>query len=107
MNTKKKIVTIIAATAAIAFTTAPLTATIANAAHKVKCYGVNSCKGKSKCKTAQNGCKGKNSCKGKGYLMKTEKDCKKMGGSATEPSADSDNMSNTSTTSTQSTGSGQ
>ena len=50
MVTKKKIAAIIATTAAIAFVTAPLTATVANAHGKVKCYGVNSCKGKSKCK---------------------------------------------------------
>jgi len=103
MDAKKKIATIIAATAAITFITAPLTATIANAAHKVKCYGVNSCKGKSKCKTAQNACKGKNSCKGKGVVMKTEKECKKLGGSTTEPTS-SDSATTSSSTDTSSSG---
>jgi uncharacterized membrane protein len=32
---------------------------------KVKCFGLNSCKGKGSCKTAMNECKGKNSCQGK------------------------------------------
>lgn len=82
----KKIATLIAATAAITFVTAPITATIANAKN-VKCYGVNACKGKSKCKTAQNACKGKNSCKGKGVTMMSSKACAKKGGSTTEPSA--------------------
>lgn len=88
---KKKIAGVIAATAAIAFVTAPLTSAFAHTSAKIKCYGVNKCKGKSACKTAQGSCKGKNSCKGKGYLMKTEAQCKKMHGkmketSKTEPS---------------------
>ena len=85
---KKKIATIIAAAAAIAFVTAPLTSTVAQAHSKVKCYGVNSCKGKSTCKTSQNGCKGKNSCKGKGVVMMKESKCKKMHGSTTAPSSE-------------------
>ena len=42
---------------------------------KVKCEGVNSCKGNSACKTAENECAGNNSCKGKGFLMLTDADC--------------------------------
>jgi hypothetical protein len=42
---------------------------------KVKCEGVNSCKGKSACKSANNSCKGQNSCKGKGYLEMTQAQC--------------------------------
>jgi hypothetical protein len=37
-----------------------------DAADKHACKGMNSCKGKGGCKTADNECKGKNSCKGKG-----------------------------------------
>jgi hypothetical protein len=51
---------------------------------KVHCYGVNSCKGQSACKTASSACKGQNSCKGKGFLEKTEAECEQMGGT-TEP----------------------
>ena len=43
---------------------------------KVKCEGVNSCKGHSECNTAENDCAGKNSCKGKGFVMMTPEECK-------------------------------
>ncbi|HEV8644064.1 MAG TPA: hypothetical protein VGR01_00665, partial [Burkholderiales bacterium] len=41
----------------------------------VKCYGSNSCKGQSECKTAMSACKGQNSCKGQGFSMLTDKAC--------------------------------
>ena len=89
MNSKKKRLGLtIATAAAIAFATAPITSTMAQAAtKKVNCYGVNACKGKSQCKTATSDCKGHNNCKGKGYLMKTAKQCKKLGGSVEEPTS--------------------
>ncbi len=37
-----------------------------DATDKHACKGMNSCKGKGGCKTADNSCKGKNDCKGKG-----------------------------------------
>ncbi len=84
----KKLVGAIATAAAIAFVIAPVTSTVANAAStKAPCYGVNSCKGKSDCKTAVNACKGKNSCKGTGVSMQTAKKCAKMKGSTTPPAA--------------------
>jgi hypothetical protein len=43
---------------------------------KVKCGGINSCKGKGACAGASNGCAGKNGCKGKGWVEATEKECK-------------------------------
>src|SRR4029079_8481441 len=43
---------------------------------KVKCGGINSCKGKSSCHSASNGCAGLNSCKGKGWVEATAKECK-------------------------------
>jgi len=54
-----------------------------HAAKNVACYGVNSCKGTSDCKTAHNDCKGMNSCKGEGFIHKTEAACAKAGGSLT------------------------
>lgn len=65
----------IATAAALLFGT--LTATTASGAEeaKVKCAGVNSCKGHSACATAQNACQGQNSCKGKGYLALTQAEC--------------------------------
>ena len=47
---------------------------------KVKCGGVNACKGKGGCKGADNACKGQNGCKGKGFVDMTEKQCKDKGG---------------------------
>jgi hypothetical protein len=47
----------------------------------VKCTGVNECKGKGGCKSAQNDCKGKNACKGKGFVeTKDAKECTTKGG---------------------------
>ena len=54
-------------------------------AKAVHCYGVNSCKGTSDCKTAKNDCKGLNSCKGTGFKEMSEKKCAAAGGSLTEP----------------------
>lgn len=50
----------------------------------VHCYGINTCKGTSDCKTAKNECKGQNACKGHGFKTLTTKACKAAGGSLTE-----------------------
>jgi hypothetical protein len=42
---------------------------------KVKCEGVNACKGQGACATAQNSCQGQNSCKGHGYLLLSKAEC--------------------------------
>jgi hypothetical protein len=42
---------------------------------KIKCTGVNSCKGQSSCKSAKNSCKGMNSCKGQGFVEMTKASC--------------------------------
>jgi hypothetical protein len=42
---------------------------------KIKCEGVNECKGKGSCSSANNSCAGKNSCKGKGFEMMTAEEC--------------------------------
>ena len=47
---------------------------------KIHCTGVNSCKGKSECASADNSCHGQNSCKGKGWVSMTEKQCTAKGG---------------------------
>jgi hypothetical protein len=48
---------------------------------KVKCVGVNSCKGKGACASAANGCSGQNGCKGKGWVeVASEKACKDQKG---------------------------
>lgn len=81
MNATKKLTgTVLAITAATAFSLAP---TIASAKqccnHKhipvVKCLGVNGCKGNSSCKTAKNACKGLNACRGQGYVTLNQREC--------------------------------
>lgn len=77
-----------AATAALLALTAAATTAPALAKDKaetVHCYGVNSCKGTSDCKTAKNDCKGTNSCKGTGFKEMTAEKCTAAGGSLTEP----------------------
>lgn len=44
-------------------------------AGKVKCSGINDCKGKGACKSATSSCKGMNDCKGKGWVESSSKDC--------------------------------
>jgi hypothetical protein len=56
----------------------------AGAEAKVKCEGVNACKGHSDCKTAENECKGMNSCAGKGFMMMTEAECEAAKAAAAE-----------------------
>jgi hypothetical protein len=51
---------------------------------KVKCAGINSCKGKGACSSASNGCSGQNSCKGKGWVEATAKECKDGKGKVVE-----------------------
>ncbi len=49
-------------------------------ASPVFCAGVNSCSGKSECKTPKHECVGKNACTGQGILKMSAKDCKAKGG---------------------------
>lgn len=42
---------------------------------KVKCEGINSCKGKGACKSADHGCAGQNGCAGKGWVETTKEEC--------------------------------
>jgi hypothetical protein len=64
---------------------APTVAVAKGAAAKVHCYGINTCKGTSDCKTAKNDCKGQNDCKGMGFKELSSKQCKAAGGSLTAP----------------------
>lgn len=51
----------------------------------IACYGINSCKGQTACKTTGNQCKGLNSCKGKGMsITESNKSCTDQGGSITQ-----------------------
>ena len=75
MNSRKMSSVALAAAAAVLFSTAFTATATAGDEAKVKCEGVNSCKGKSACKSANNACKGQNSCKGKGFLEMTKAEC--------------------------------
>jgi uncharacterized membrane protein len=46
----------------------------------VHCYGVNSCKGQSDCKSGTHDCKGQNDCKGQGFKAESAKQCAADGG---------------------------
>ncbi|HTG39136.1 hypothetical protein [Sphingomonas sp.] len=75
-----------AAVIAIAAASAPTAAFAQDGAsgEVVHCYGINTCKGTSDCKTAKSECKGQNECKGHGFKALTAKACKTAGGSLTE-----------------------
>ena len=47
---------------------------------KVKCEGVNQCKGQGACAGAGHDCAGHNTCKGKGWVELSAADCKAKGG---------------------------
>ncbi len=47
---------------------------------KVKCEGVNACKGKGACGGAGHDCAGMNECKGKGWIELSAADCTEKGG---------------------------
>lgn len=74
-----------AATAAIIAVAGVATTTPAIAKGSVvHCYGVNTCKGTSDCKSGAHECKGQNDCKGQGFKALSTKACAKAGGSLTE-----------------------
>jgi hypothetical protein len=66
----------VATAAAMLFGTGLAVAADSGTDAKIHCSGVNSCKGQSACKSANNACKGQNSCKGKGFLEMTKAECK-------------------------------
>jgi uncharacterized membrane protein len=88
MLTIRNGVSLATSAALVAFAAAaPTTPVLAKSAgaSMVHCYGVNTCKGTSDCKTAKNDCKGQNSCKGQGFKELTAKQCKAESGSLTAP----------------------
>lgn len=83
MSHKKSAVSLAAAAAALAVSSfafaadkpAGASGPAVGAGDKVHCYGINSCKGNTDCKTTMNECKGQNSCKAKGFKGVTAKEC--------------------------------
>jgi hypothetical protein len=63
--------------------TAVSTATAAEST--LSCFGINTCKGQSACKTARNDCKGQNACKGLGFVELTKRGCEAAKGKTQEP----------------------
>ena len=74
----------IAAAAALIALSVPAATTSSFAQARLHCYGINSCKGQSACKTAANECRGQNSCKGQGFKELTARECVTAGGRLTE-----------------------
>jgi len=81
MNSRPLSAVALAAAVAVMFSTVAASPARADEA-KVKCQGVNSCKGHSACKSANNACKGQNSCKGKGFMLMTQAECDAAKGKA-------------------------
>ena len=49
-------------------------------ADKVKCTGINECKGKGACAGAGGSCAGQNACKGKGMVVVPKAECEQKHG---------------------------
>jgi hypothetical protein len=79
LSNKKLIGFTLATTAAVLFSTVPVSSAFADTA-PIPCYGANACKGQSQCKSINNACNGENSCKGKGLSMLSPQDCETAGG---------------------------
>jgi uncharacterized membrane protein len=83
MNITKS-TTLASAAAFFALAAVAVAPTVASAADaSVHCFGVNSCKGQSDCKSGNHDCKGQNSCKGQGYKSMSADACTKAGGKTT------------------------
>lgn len=88
MITLKTGASIASAAAVLALTSIATVAPAHAGAHAAKvqpCYGVNSCKGQSDCKSGAHDCKGQNDCKGQGFKDITAKDCAAQNGSLVAP----------------------
>ena len=74
--TKRSVV--LAAAAAAIFVSGSATPSVAThheGDEKVKCEGVNSCKGQSECGTDHSSCNGHNECAGKGWIEMSPEEC--------------------------------
>lgn len=86
MNPIKNGMSIAATAAMLALSVTASTPALAkHATTLVHCYGVNSCKGTSDCKSGNHECKGLNDCKGQGFKAESAKQCVADGGSLTAP----------------------
>ena len=87
MITQKSYLTLASTAALFAFTNGAMMASAYAADQGTEaaapCYGVNSCKGQSDCKSGSHACKGQNSCKGQGFKSLSPQECKAEHGSST------------------------
>jgi hypothetical protein len=85
MFSQKAQLTLASAAALFAFTNGALMATAyakdQGTEITAPCYGVNSCKGQSDCKSGNHACKGQNSCKGQGFKDISAQQCQAQHGS--------------------------
>lgn len=51
---------------------------------KVRCAGINECKGHGSCASDGHSCAGKNSCKGQGWVATSAAECTQKGGKVVE-----------------------
>lgn len=56
--------------------------TAAEMSGKIKCTGINECRGKGVCAQADHACSGKNTCRGQGVTLCTADACTDKGGKA-------------------------
>ncbi len=47
---------------------------------KIRCAGINGCKGQGACAGDKHGCSGMNGCKGQGWVLASDKECKEKHG---------------------------
>lgn len=88
ISDKRKMLTASAVAGLLAFGAMASPATAADEAkgEKVKCYGVNECKGTGACGGAGHACAGQNGCKGQGFIEVDSQDaCLKMKGGRLTP----------------------
>jgi len=64
---------------------------------KVKCSGINSCKGQGACSGAKNSCSGQNGCKGQGWTETSAKECKDKKGTVVADKKDAKSDTKTDT----------
>jgi uncharacterized membrane protein len=88
MNRRKMVGAVVAMAAAAIFAASSIRADDAPkpAEKKVKCAGINECKGKGQCGSADGAtsCSGTNECAGKGWVAVTAKECKAKKGTVIE-----------------------
>ncbi len=85
IETKTGAALLASAVAGLLMTATLSTQASAGGGEKVKCYGVNKCKGTGACGGKGHSCAGENACKGQGFLKMDEETCLKIEGGRLTP----------------------